>query len=165
MIAVRADRSRALTVWSRALLSGQMPRDDVSSTVVIAISVTIGALALLTPLALRLILAPPPADVTPRPQPATRQQRLSLEAQRLAFQGNCGIGEFKDRRRIEDSIRSSLRTRGLHEIQVQVSDLCVAALGGQVESQARFDAARRAASHPWVRRVLTKELRIVEPPR
>lgn len=141
-----------------------MPRDTGVSTAVIAFSVTIGALALITPLALRLVLKPSSeAQALDKPPDGVRVvKRLDLDAQGLAQPGGCGVGEFKDGRLIAESIRSQLRTAGLRSVHVTVTTACWARLSGVARSEGELEQAIRAASHPWVHVVDYRALAVAD---
>lgn len=142
-----------------------MPRDTGVSTAVVAVSVTIGALALITPLVLRLILKPASqAEASGAPLENVRVvKRLDLDSRGLAQPGGCRAGDFKDGRRIAQSIESGLRTAHLADVHVRVTSGCWAQLYGSVRDEREREQAVRAASHPWIAVVDFRELKVTVP--
>jgi len=110
-----------------------MPRDKGVSTALIAFTVTIGALALITPLALRLILEPGSNAEASAASPTRIRavRRLDLDSKGLAHPGGCGVGEFGHQvvgRLVAAHNRAARRSAGLRH---------AALLGGALRPGAR----------------------------
>jgi len=85
-----------------------------------------------------------------------------LKGERLAFTGNCSVGEFKDKRDIQSTIERQLLTYRLVDVTVTVTDMCIAELHGAVRNPRERNAAIRAAGHPWIRAIDIGDLKVVD---
>ncbi len=106
----------------------------------------------------------PRAKVERRSTLVRNPRSADLRGERLAFMGNCAVGEFKDRREIEASIVRQFSVYRLSGLTVAVTEMCIAELHGEVHSARERDEALRAAGHPWVRAIDVADLRVVESP-
>ena len=140
-----------------------------NDTLIIVGVLAFGLLALAAPFAV-LIFAPDsefqrPARAETKHKASTlvrNPRRADLKGERLAFNGNCSIGEFKDKRDIQDTITRQLSTYRLGALTVTVTDMCIAELHGAVASARERKLAIRAAGHPWVRAIDIADLRVEE---
>lgn len=133
-----------------------MARGDSSEKVIIGLALFIGLLALATPIAIRFMLPIESASAAEskelRPRRGQSQPRESdLSSQRLAYPGGCGVGDFKDGRRIALQIRRKLQVHRLGGLEVAVTPKCVAVLSGEVQSEVERSKAIKAADHPFTK--------------
>lgn len=144
-----------------------MSRRFSNDTLIIAGALLFALLSLVATFAV-LLWAPDSEFARPRAAPkATRESTLvrnprsaDLRGERLAFTGNCSIGEFKDRRDIEASITRQFAVYRLNGLTVTVTDYCIAELHGEVRNTRESRDAIRAAGHPWVRAIDIADLRV-----
>ncbi|MEZ5367111.1 MAG: hypothetical protein R2748_33435 [Bryobacterales bacterium] len=70
------------------------------------------------------------------------------------------MGDFKDHREIEATIRQQFATYRLGALEVHVTDTCIAELHGVVRDERQRKEAIRVAGHPWVRAIDIADLHI-----
>ena len=147
------------------MASGRFSND----TLIIAGALAFGLLSLAVPFAV-LLWAPDSELARPRREKVESRSTLvrnprsaDLKGERLAFNGNCSIGEFKDKREIEATIARQLGVYRLARVTVSVTDRCVAELHGTVRNPRERKEAIRAAGHPWIRAIDIADLRIEQP--
>lgn len=146
-----------------------MPRRVSNDTLIIAGALAFGLFSLAIPFAV-IIWAPdsefarkPRSKVETKSTLVRNPRSADLRGERLAFGGDCGVNEFKDRREIEATINRQLGTYGLAGLTVVVTDLCIAELHGEVRNVHERKAAIRAAGHPWIRAIDIGHLRVAAP--
>ncbi|MCB9383645.1 MAG: hypothetical protein H6509_03450 [Bryobacterales bacterium] len=143
-----------------------MPQRASNDTLIIAGALLFGLLSLALPFA--AIIWAPDSEFGKRPRPKSsasstlirNPRSADLKGERLAFGGNCAVGDFKDHREIEDTIRRQFATYRLGALEVHVTDACIAELHGTVRDARQRTEAIRAAGHPWVRAIDIADLRI-----
>ncbi len=151
---------------ARARLKSVAPPRISNDLLIIGGALLFGLLSLAVPFGI-LILAPdsefrrsPRDTAEPRSTLVRNPRRADLKRERLAFSGNCSIGEFKDRREIEATIRRQLGVYRLVQVEVTVTDMCIAELHGDVRDTRERRDAIRAAGHPWIRAIDIADLRV-----
>ena len=137
-----------------------------NDTLIIAGALAFGLLSLALPFAV-LIYAPDSefgrssrAESEVQSTLVRNPRSTNLKRRRLAFNGNCAIGEFKDKRSIEATITRRLGVYRLDRLSVRVTDMCIAKLDGTVHNKRERAQAIRAAGHPWIRAIDIAALRV-----
>jgi hypothetical protein len=145
-----------------------VPRRFSNDTLIIAGALAFGLLSLAVPLAI-LMWAPDSEFVRPRVPKAAANPNLvrnprsaDLRGERLAFTGDCAVGDFKDKRDIEATINRQFAVYSLANLSVSVTDNCIAQLHGEVRNARERKDAIRAAGHPWIRAIDVEGLAVVE---
>ncbi|MEZ5397222.1 MAG: hypothetical protein R2724_31205 [Bryobacterales bacterium] len=143
-----------------------MPQRVSSDTLIIGGALLFGLLSLALPFA--AIIWAPDSEFSHRPRPKSNApstlvrnpRSADLKGERLAFGGNCAVGDFKDHREIEATIRQQFATYRLGALEVHVTDTCIAELHGVVRDERQRKEAIRVAGHPWVRAIDIADLHI-----
>lgn len=145
-----------------------MPQRPSNDTLIIAGALAFGLLSLAAPLAV-LMLAPDSEFANRAAGKAESRSTLvrnprsaDLKRERLAFNGNCSIGELKDKRDIAATIARQFGVYRLRRVTATVTDMCIAELHGSVRNERERKEAIRAAGHPWVRAIDVGDLRVEE---
>lgn len=140
-----------------------------NDTLIVAGALAVGLMSLAIPFAVLMFapdsefFQPRRAKVEERSTLVRNPRRADLKGERLAFNGNCSIGEFKDKRDIQATIERQLAVYRLGTLTVIVTDMCIAELHGTVRDARERKQAIRAAGHPWVRAIDIGDLRIERP--
>ena len=150
----------------------RVPRRFSNDTLIIAGALAFGLLSLAAPLAI-LMWAPDSEFVRPRSIPKApgdpnlirNPRSADLRGERLAFTGDCAVGDFKDKRDIEATISRQFAVYQLANLRVSVTDNCIAQLHGEVRNARERKDAIHAAGHPWIRAIDVEGLAVVEPQR
>jgi hypothetical protein len=124
-----------------------MARSGSSDNVIIALALTLGLLALATPLVIRALL--PISTASAASPERQRAPKPDLSSQRLAYPGGCGVSDFKDGRTIAAQIQRKLQVHRLEGLEVAVTAQCVTVVRGAVRSQAERKLVMKTVSHPW----------------